>query len=195
MNEESVKRYLTKLDELNVITLEIYYSANPKAKVKDVVDDIFDLLVDAYLLGNDHASEMMESMTVIDIDLMEAAIYRKIDGVDFTERAAKHVQEGDVTALQTLTESEYHRVYEEGVADGVEQFAGEHPGVTVLKTWRTVGDDRVRDTHEDLEGTTVPMGERFYTFDGDSALWPGGFSNAENNVNCRCWLNYTRVNL
>ena len=195
MNEESLKRYLTKLDELNVITLEIYYSANPKAKVKNVVDDIFDLLVDAYLLGNDHASEMMKFMTVVDINLMEAAIYRKIDGVDFSERAAKHVQEGDVAGLQTLVESEYHRVHEEGVSDGVEQFVKERPEITVLKTWRTVGDDRVRDTHEDLEGTTVPMGERFYTFDGDSALRPGGFRKAENNVNCRCWLDYARVNL
>ena len=73
MQEKTLKSYLTKLDELNVITLEIYYSAK---KVKDVVDDIFELLVDAYLLGNDHASEMMQTMTVVDTDLMEAAIYR-----------------------------------------------------------------------------------------------------------------------
>ena len=190
MQEKTLKSYLTKLDELNVITLEIYYSAK---KVKDVVDDIFELLVDAYLLGNDHASEMMETMTVVDQDKMEAAIYRKIDGVDFAERAERHVRNGDVPALQTLVESEYHRVHQEGVADGVRQFTRE-TGIPVAKTWRTVGDDRVRDTHDYLEGTTVPLGERFYTYDGDSALMPGGFDKAENNVNCRCWLDYLRVN-
>ena len=191
MQEKTLKHYLTKLDELNVITLEIYYSAKT---VKDVVDDIFELLVDAYLLGNDHASEMMKTMTVVDTDLMEAAIYRKIDGIDFEDRAEQHVRQGDVTALQTLVESEYHRVHEEGVADGVRQFTRE-TGIPVLKTWRTVGDDRVRDTHDFLEGTTIPMGDLFWTIDGDSALRPGGFANAENNVNCRCWLDYTRVNL
>lgn len=196
MREKSLKSYMTKLDELNVITLEIYYSADddsPKVKEKNVVDDIFELLVDAYLLGNDHASEMMETLTVVDPELMEAAIYRKIDGKDFADRAANHVRNGDVTALQTLVETEYHRVHEEGAADGVKQFVKE-TGSTVMKTWRTMGDDRVRDTHDFLEGTTVPLGERFFTYDGDSALRPGGFSNAENNVNCRCRLDYTRVN-
>ena len=191
MKKDSLNHYLTKLDELNVITLEIYYSAK---KVKDVVDDIFELLVDAYLLGNDHASEMMQTMTVVDQDLMEAAIYRRIDDKDFADRAAEHVRNGDVAALQTLVESEYHRVHEEGVADGVRQFTRE-TGIPVAKTWRTVGDDRVRDTHDYLEGTTIPIGDMFWTYDGDSALQPGGFANAENNVNCRCWLDYTRVNL
>ena len=190
MQEKSLKTYLTKLDELNVISLEIYYSAKT---VKDAVDDIFELLVDAYLLGNDHASEMMKTMTVVNQDLMEAAIYRKIDGIDFADRAEEHIRKRDVTALQTLVESEYHRVHQEGVADGVRQFTRE-TGIPVLKTWRTVGDDRVRDTHDDLEGTTILMGERFQTFDGDSALMPGGFGKAENNVNCRCWLDYMRVN-
>ena len=194
MRKESLQTYLTKLDELNVITLEMYYSANPKSRVKSVEDDFYMILVEAYLLGNDHASEMMESMTVVDADRMEAAIYRKIDGIDFADRAARHVRAGDVTALQELVESEYHRVYSEGVADGVEQFTRE-TGKTVLKTWRTVGDDRVRDTHDFLEGTTILLNERFETYDGDSALMPGGFANAENNVNCRCWLDYTRVNL
>ena len=191
MQEKTLKHYLTKLDELNVISLEIYYSAKT---VKDVVDDIFTLLVEAYLLGNDHASEMLKTMTVVDADLMEAAIYRNIAGETFADRAAKHVRNGDVTALQTLVESEYHRVHEEGVADGAKQVAREKD-IPVYKTWRTVGDDRVRDTHDFLEGITIPLGEYFRTIDGDSALMPGGFADAENNVNCRCWLDYTRVNL
>ena len=192
MREESLKTYLTKLDELNVISLEIYYSAKT---VEDAIDDIFSLLVEAYLLGNDHASEMMRSMTVVDQNMMEAAIYRNIAGETFADRVEKHVRNRDVPALQTLVESEYHRVHEEGVADGVKQVAREKTGIKVLKTWRTVGDDRVRDTHDFLEGMTVPLGEVFTTYDGDSALMPGGFMNAENNVNCRCWIDYTRVNL
>jgi hypothetical protein len=56
------------------------------------------------------------------------------------------------------------------------------------KTWVTMMDDRVRDTHDYLEGETVGIGEDFYTYDGDHASAPGLFELAENNVNCRCEL-------
>lgn len=53
-------------------------------------------------------------------------------------------------------------------------------------------DDKVRDTHDYLEGMSVGIDEEFYTYDGDHALYPGGFENAQNNVNCRCFLTYTK---
>ena len=54
-------------------------------------------------------------------------------------------------------------------------------------------DDKVRDTHSYLQSKKVPIGEEFFTYDGDSALYPGGFKSAENNVNCRCFLTYSLV--
>ncbi len=56
------------------------------------------------------------------------------------------------------------------------------------KTWVTMLDDKVRETHAYLEGMTVPIGDDFYTYDGDHAPAPGLFDLAENNVNCRCEL-------
>ena len=184
------KVFLTKLDELNVIVLESWYSANRK---KDVIDDLFTILVEAYLLGMNHASEQVDQLEAVDTDRMEDVIYLKIDGLTFADRAERHIENGDVTALQTLAESEYHRVYNTAVADGVQEFTRE-TGKPVLKTWHTMLDERVRDTHIGLEGQTVPFAERFYADDGDSALYPGGFDDPENNVNCRCWLTYRRVN-
>lgn len=191
--EEREQAYLTALDELNVIMLEVYYSADPKQRVKTVTDELFSILVEAYLLGIDHASDMMKSFLVVDQERMESAVYAVIEGETFADRAETHVRNGDVAALQTLAESEYHRVYNTAVSDGVTEYIRE-TGAVVEKVWLTVGDDRVRDTHEDLAGVSVGVNDRFYTFDGDSALFPGGFANPENNVNCRCWLEYRRVN-
>lgn len=191
--EEREQAYLTALDELNVIMLEVYYSADPKQRVKNVTDELFSILIEAYLLGIDHASDMMKSFLVVDQERMESAVYAVIEGETFADRAEKHVRNGDVAALQTLAESEYHRVYNTAVSDGVTEYIRE-TGAVVEKVWLTVGDDRVRDTHEDLQGVSVGVNDRFYTFDGDSALFPGGFANPENNVNCRCWLEYRRVN-
>jgi hypothetical protein len=49
-------------------------------------------------------------------------------------------------------------------------------------------DEKVRDTHQYLEGMTVGIEEDFWTYDNDHASAPGLFEFAENNVNCRCEL-------
>lgn len=193
MSRKPVKAFLTKLDELNVIMLESWYTADRKDREALVKDDLFDLLVEAYLLGIDHASDTLEQVVISDPDRMEEAIYRKIDGQTFEDRAVTHVRTGNMAALQTLAESEYHRVFNQGAADGAKEVAKE-TGRPVYKTWRTMRDDRVRETHFDLEGQTIPQNEYFFANDGDQALYPGGFANPENNVNCRCWLDYRRVN-
>lgn len=56
-----------------------------------------------------------------------------------------------------------------------------------------MGDERVRDTHDPLYGIVVGLDDYFVTYDGDKALFAGGFSKAENNVNCRCLVEYTTV--
>jgi uncharacterized protein with gpF-like domain len=64
-------------------------------------------------------------------------------------------------------------------------------GKDLYKTWVTMRDDRVRETHDYLEGMKIPINEPFVTYDMDEAMYPGGFSLPENNVNCRCTLKIT----
>ena len=65
------------------------------------------------------------------------------------------------------------------------------PGARVVeKVWATMEDERVRTTHEFLDGVGVPLDTLFFTIDGDSARYPGDFTKAENNCGCRCWLNF-----
>ena len=203
---KSVKAFLTKLDELNVIMLESYYSASRK---KQVIEDLHDLLVEAYLLGIEHVSEDVGRVIIVGpeqepgektgkvitvkMEKLEAAVNREIEGETFEDRAEEHIRAEDTRALQTLAETEYHRVFNEATADGAVEYTRQ-TGRPVAKTWRTMRDDRVRETHIDLEGQRVPMNGWFYANDGDQALFPGGFANPENNVNCRCWLDIQRVN-
>lgn len=85
-------------------------------------------------------------------------------------------------AIIRIAETEMHRIANTAALDTA-VFAG-----AKTKTWVTMLDDRVRDTHEYLEGETVGIRDDFYTFDGDHAVAPGLFSLPENNINCRCEL-------
>lgn len=175
---------LIKLDELNVLISNGYFSSKSKDEWEE---DLLDFLIDAYLLGIGDASQMMGVDITPDTDKMEQSVFKKIEGKTFADRVREKETVGE---LQRLTESEYHRVYSEAVYDGVQQHVSKTHRV-VFKTWHTRMDDRVRDTHTYLEGLSLPLGSEFYTYDGDHALFPSGFQNAENNVNCRCWLTYS----
>ena len=59
------------------------------------------------------------------------------------------------------------------------------------KVWETVGDDRVREWHEDAEGQTVPVNEPF-DVGGEELDEPGDPNGSPDNIdNCRCWADYT----
>ena len=61
-----------------------------------------------------------------------------------------------------------------------------------LKTWHTMGDNKVRETHWPMDGVTVGIDE-FFTVGGFDMLYPmDGEHGAppEEIINCRCWVTY-----
>lgn len=174
--------YLEAFDELNIITTASYYSATT---TKELIDDILSVLIRAYRLGIETAGKMMDDELSVDVEDMLEVIYCFIDGKTFEDRAKAHVAEGSLSGLETLVESEFERVFNAALYNGGKQYQ-DTTGETVSKIWYTMMDDRVRDTHGYLESMVVPLDDYFYTWDGDAALTPHGFSRAENNVNCRC---------
>lgn len=71
---------------------------------------------------------------------------------------------------------------EEAIANGMK-----------YKTWNTVGDNRVRFSHEEVEGLTIPVGELF-VLQGGLLAYPHDTSHGcdVNEVsNCRCSLTYS----
>lgn len=189
---DTFSAYITAFDELNILTSTSYYSASGKdmtSKVTQIADDVLSLLIRAYQQGIKATADMLTYDLTVDIDYMEEAIYEVIDGKTFEDRIADHVKAGDLSGLQTLVESEYHRVFNTAEEDGANEFQLTK-GMAVSKKWVTVRDELVRDTHKYLEGMRVALDEEFYTFDGDHASRPGEFTKAENNVNCRCVLTF-----
>jgi hypothetical protein len=61
------------------------------------------------------------------------------------------------------------------------------------KRWNTMGDEFVRDAHEEAEGQEVAVG-RDFTVGGELARYPGDPRlSLSNRIGCRCWSSSVRV--
>ena len=181
---EEVKRRLQyKFDELN--TLEVMLTAG--GLDKDYARKIFrDTLEDAYIEGFAASEYMLHQEEEIEEELLLFALDKSYDGESIYTKFDNYYEQGDAEKLKTLMDSEFHRAYSQGGFD-----MASATGRQVMKTWETMQDERVREAHDYLEGVTIPLNEKFVTLDLDEALAPGGFSQPELNVNCRCWLSYS----
>ena len=183
-------------DELDVF-LEGFKTRvfNPKEVTKQEEDDIIDELLDLYLLayfeGSQEAARALMVDVEPDVEAARESIDKKIDGKGFRERVRDYLSGnmGDSTgtpaeAIARVADTDSVRIYNEGgLNTAIEAGA-------MTKTWRTMEDNKVRDTHRPLDGVSSPIDGYFYTYDGDKAYAPGQFSKAQNNVNCRCILEF-----
>lgn len=165
-----------------------------KRNKKRRIDEILEMLIIAYMFGNESGNYMLSGETAptqddeelpipIRVDSMNGSIFRKIADKTWEERVSEYLDDetGTVDEIIRVVDTDLNRVYNDSILD-----VGERADGTVMKTWETMMDERVRDTHDYLQSTSVPIDRRFYTFDGDSARYPGDFTLPQNNVNCRC---------
>lgn len=164
-----MNKFLLRFDEIHKFLSEF------NGELSDLCQALYNEMYDAYVAGFGDEKP--------DGDEIEYLIFTSYNGKDPFDLLEEAYIDKDDTRIQTIFDNEYHRMYNAGAYD----FAKEH---FKTKTWKTVGDDLVRDTHVYLEGVTIPVEAEFFTYDDDSALYPGAFSNASNNVNCRCVLEY-----
>lgn len=202
---------LATIDELTVLAERIIAETEnlpEEQKRKKVIDEVYEILVIAYILGVDRvqtqdienrpytapeSAELQQTENVpYETESLYNALYRSVGGQTFEQRITERIQDGtlDKETLKRILETDYHRMEETGAYDRAMAYAKE-TGQTPYKVWQTMEDDRVRDTHWDIQDVEVPIDGRFYTFDNDSARFPGDFDFVENNANCRCWLHYT----
>ena len=183
--------YIAEFDEIHALAehLLLNYSED------EIVEYVVDYLTDAYIRGR--------KKTCADLDWdwtdyyllgwdewQEEVIFKKFEGKDVRDRVREYVRSMDTESLARVITTEEHRDFETGGYQQAEDIQQESHRI-VRKVWNTMEDDRVRETHDYIGGMKVPVTSRFYTFDGDSAMFPGGFSKPENCINCRCWLTYT----
>lgn len=184
------QRYLAYFDEINRFVQEIDVDTTTVDRAQKRVRDI---LEDAYLLGYfDCGYELRDPPgRVADESKMSKLLTVKYEGLDTDDRVAECVIDRDESRLHKILDTEWHRMYNGGGHDRAEEVE-EDEDVQIWKTWNTMRDPRVRETHRPLEGIRIPLNRLFYTWDGDSAPYPGAFRLAENNVNCRCRVVYKR---
>lgn len=107
----------------------------------------------------------------------------------YSERSLKHRSEviARTEALRSVHEGSsemYRQAIDEGVIDQA----------TLIRTWNTAADERVRDSHDVIDGEEVGIEEPFVTGNGNELLWPGDINAPpEETIQCRCAVS-TRFN-
>ena len=154
-----------------------------KAEEEDIIDELLDLFLLAYAMGNSVTNDNLSSNWMPPVDEVMRVVNAKVADKTWRERVEEYFQNGGtVDDIVRIAETEMHRIANTSALDTARQSGAKS------KTWATMLDDKVRMQHEYLEGMTVGIDEDFYTYDGDHAPAPGLFETAENNVNCRCEL-------
>ena len=175
-------------DELNLIRSEarILWSGKPpdRKKREEFCDWLEFVLCHVYAWGWQGVEDILGDIRVeLNGDL--ETVNMEIAGKTFRDRV---MDENTAEEIIRLIDTEAVRDYNTGAYN-----AAKESGIPNLrKRWNTMMDDKVRDAHQFLEGTEVGIDDLFYTDDGDSAMYPGGFSLPENNVNCRCSVSIVR---
>ena len=173
-------------DELNKL-VELQWNED-KSGVSDVVES---LLILAYQKGYNDVQEMLDYFFYDDISVesLRDAINKKTEGLTPLERVEHYVENGTLSDIQKVVTTECHRIYNHSAND-TSKRVGEESGLIITKTWVTMSDPKVRDTHDYLDGMTVRLNDYFYTYNGDFTEYPGQFGVASEDINCRCWINY-----
>lgn len=200
-------RVLFDFDELNRVF----------AKTQQSKYDMQKMLEASYILGLQYAFEQLngrepyedEIDELLDIQMMDEVVWNEIDGKNFSNRmdeieASEGTNENETTDTSTahknygmnvnsrirrILETEYHRIFDTAsyqTAQKIERQSGR----SIVKIWESQKDNRVRETHDYLDGQEQPLGDDFYTYNGDHAPCPGKFGIADEDVNCRCYLSF-----
>lgn len=184
------------IDEINAMEERLKVHFNDEGKIKskqdaeDIIDELLDLFLLSYANGATATNTELGTAVMPSVDAVDAAVYAPVAGETWRDRVMGYYETGgSMFDITRIVETDATRIYNQGAVDAV--IANGLEGST-SKRWRTMQDDRVRDTHDYLEGMVVPFSSRFYTYDGDSADYPGGFTLPENNVNCRCVVEVIR---
>lgn len=160
-------------------------SGNFTKVVEDYIDSVTELFEMDFFYGVADLSMQLGKSIDPDFKVMESAINKVIDGKDYKQRIRDYMASGTPADIARVIGTDAHRIYNEAMYE----TARKH-GAT-KKTWNTMKDLRVRDSHDFLEGVTVPIDAEFYTYNGNKAQYPGQFGVAEEDVNCRCWVTFS----
>lgn len=155
---------------------------------EDIIDELLDLFLLAVARGELSANDDLSTNAHIDTSTIRTIVNKEIAGKTWKERVLDYLHNGGTPdEIIRVADTEMMRDFNETAFE-----TAVASGVNCKKRWVTMMDEKVRDTHSYIEGVVVGIDDRFYTFDGDSARYPNDFGLAENNINCRCCIEYVK---
>ena len=179
-------------DELNAFkaALPAYFQdgkIRSEEDLEDIIDELLDIFLLAYAQGLAYTNAELASEVEPSLDDVMRVVDREVAGKTWRERVRDYFASGGTEEdIARIAETEAHRDSNEAAYE-----AAKKAGAT-SKTWRTMEDDRVRDTHFWLDGVSAPIDGEFYNYKGESTQFPGQWGIAEEDVNCRCWVTYSK---
>lgn len=183
---------LMPFDEINRLKalLPIYFEdgkIRSRADAEDIIDEMFELFLLAYANGQEAANADLGTEVKADLDTALDTVNRKVAGKTWQERVWENFENGGTIAdIERIIETEAHRDTNEG-AYNTARKAG-----ATKKVWHCMMLPTSRDQHIELNMVSAPIDGYFYTYTGAKTMFPGQFGEAENDVNCLCWLSYER---
>lgn len=149
------------------------------------IDEVTDLFEMDFMYGVLDLNDQLGRSIEPNYEDVREVIDRKIDGKDYKERISEYLENGTAYDISRVISTDAHRIYNEAM------FETARENGATQKTWHTMLDDRVRDSHDYLEGVTVGIDDEFYTWNANHALYPGQFGVAEEDCGCRCWVTFS----
>lgn len=184
---------LMPFDEINRMKgqLSSHFDENghirSQADCDDIIDEMLDLFLLAYANGQTAANEDLSTDLSSPLSEVMDTIDREIAGKTWRERVQDYYESGGTQAeIERIIDTEAHRDANEGAYNTASKA-----GAT-KKIWHCMMLPTSRDTHIYLDGVSAPIDGEFYSFNGGSTMFPGQWGIAEEDVNCLCWLTYTK---
>lgn len=179
MYEESF--YRTGMLLSNEVKADLGFSLLAKESVEAALDNPLDRV--GFLQRN------RDNQARLTRQLREQLTQGLILGEGYSKTAKRIKERMDVGASNVIriVQTETNRTRNQGKLDGM--YEARNAGVEIKKQWLTAGDDRVRDSHEELDGQTFELEDKFEKGStGSLADAPGHFGVAAEDINCRCTM-------
>lgn len=182
---------LFPFDELNILKSQFEAAEqDPEGKKQRkgyYIDEVTDLFVLAYIYGTDELNKELGTDIQPDTQEMRAVIEERFDGKNYIDRLNDYFENGTTYDIERVLYTDAHRIY------NAAKFTGAKKAGAKFKTWRTQLDPLVRDSHDYLEGVRVGIDDEFYTYNGNHTMYPAQFSIPEEDINCRCWVEFSKL--
>ncbi len=164
-------------------------SATTPEAVKHIVEHPMDKLTLSTVLERNRKQIVHNTKKTLAIGLANGDSYTRM-----AKRIAQTMEQNYHKA-RTIVRTEANRAINRSFQDVSDEAAEllEDSDYVEVKSWYSMADESVRDTHQHLNGKTIHAQDKFHSKDGAVADCPGGFGVAGEDINCRCFLKYAFV--